>query len=122
MATFDECVGRLPDDQQHWVRQVEAEAGTTDGDWAIFRGAAELLAGVAKSKELGIDLVPTTDLIAELLKRYDHAAFVAYRVYGKGNQMFTRHYTGNAATVAGLGAELTRFALAELNSADKARN
>ena len=115
MATFDECVGRLPDDQQHWVRQVEAEAGTTDGDWAIFKGAAELLAEVSKTKELGIELVATSDLIAELLKRYDHAAFIAYRVYGERNQAFTRHFKGNAATVAGLGAELTRFALADLN-------
>jgi len=115
MATFDECVGRLPDDQQHWVRKVESGAGTTDGDWSIFESAAELLDEVSKTKELGIELVPTSDLIAELLKRYDHAAFVAYRVYAQDKSTFTRHIKGNGVTVAGLGAELTRFALADLN-------
>lgn len=114
MATFDECVGRLSDDLQHWVRQVEAEAGTTDGDWDIFAGAATLLAKVSDGKELGLELTPTTALIAELLKRFDHAAFAAYRVYSEDSQRITRHIKGNSATVAGLGAEVTRYALQEL--------
>lgn len=115
MASFDECCDRLPTNLRHWVVQVMEEAGTTDGDWDIFEGAARLLDNLATGKDFGVELVPTDDLIAELLKRFDFALFAAYMVPGPKRNRILRRWKGNSITVAGLATDCGRTVLEELD-------
>lgn len=43
MATWDEAVAKLPKDDQPWCETIAEEAGTYDGDFAVFAAAAKLL-------------------------------------------------------------------------------
>ena len=53
---------------------------------------------------MDIQLIPTNDLIDELLKRHDHSIFIGMRVglQSQDTNQTIRRYLGNAATVAGL--------------------
>lgn len=49
-----------------------------------------------------ISLIPTNDLIKELLLRHDHAIFTAVKCVNKGSPLYMSRWIGNTATVLGL--------------------
>lgn len=49
-----------------------------------------------------IQLVPTDDLINELLRRYEHSVFAAFESLQDDKTLYVSRWKGNSATCAGL--------------------
>jgi hypothetical protein len=72
---------------------------------------------------MNLGLVSTTDLITELISRYDHVAVVGLRErYVEGKALRTMEYNGDPVMVAGLLAQIKQFvvedSLSELEEYD----
>lgn len=64
------------------------------------------------SKENPLELVSTSDLIDELMRRHEHAIFAGMK-FRQGGLVRSRQAVGNKITCAGLGLWVSRFALAD---------
>jgi hypothetical protein len=59
-----------------------------------------------------LSLVSTAALLDELFARHDHAAFAGLFIVGEDRSRKRLRWKGNHCTVAGLGASITKEALA----------
>ena len=72
-----------------------------------------------------VSLIPTDDLITELLNRHDHAVFMGMKIFEQatkekgGNVVNVRRWYGNSYTCCGLCDSLKRTILNEYDSLEK---
>ena len=67
---------------------------------------------------IDLELVPTDDLLEELLRRVDHGIFSGLQTgtHGGDNHTYIGRWTGNTHTCIGLGADLNRAMLDEIRT------